>query len=271
MTGDISLNEKRIYGEKRETTVAFVASAAGLARVAVSGDQVGRIGLVRREPIRDVAGADGRLLVGTADDALVGTADGFEQTGFGPAQAVGIAGDDPLAVDPDGRIARLDGDDWHPLGRVETPRRFDGRYLATGDGLVRIGEAGGIGHLGLADVRDVAAAGPLAATADGLLERVDGEWVRVRDGPHAVVAADGEHVHAVDGDGLHEGVDGGWTRCDLPVEGRVADVAYGESPYAVTADGTFLVDADPEATPDGESGWRHRSLGVPDVRAVAVP
>jgi hypothetical protein len=51
----------------------------------------------------------------------------------------------------------------------------------------------------------------------------------------------------------------------------VADVAYGEGTYAVTVDGTFLVDAEPASTPDGTAGWHHRALGVTGVSALAVP
>jgi hypothetical protein len=38
----------------------------------------------------------------------------------------------------------------------------------------------------------------------------------------------------------------------------------------VTDGGTFLVDADPDRTADGAGGWRHRSLGLPDVAGLTV-
>jgi len=269
---DISLDEKRIYGEKRDTTVAYVATGLGLARVEISGDQVGRVGLVQQGAVQDVAGGDGQLLVATDEDVLVGTEEGFAGTSFGPAVAVGVGGDRLLAADEDGRVAHLAGDQWEGLGTVDEPRRFDGPYLATGDGVVRADEDG-LTARGLSDVRDVAAAGPYAATADGLYRWVDGEWTVAREGRASVVAAGDGRVHAVTREGLvaREGEGGRWTACDLPVAEQVADVAYGESPTVVTAAGTVLVDAPSDATPDGTGGWRHRSLGMPDVTAIAIP
>lgn len=271
MTGeDVSLDEKRVYGERREATAVYAATGLGLARVAVSGDRAGRIELVRRGTMRDVAGADGRLLVATPEDVLVGTAEGFEPTGFGPAVAVGVGADLLVAADPDGRIARLVGDDWQDVGTVDGPRRFDGAFLATAGGVARV-DSDGLDRLGLDGVRDVAAAGPYAATDGGLYRLDDGEWTTARDGAAELVAADAERAHVVAGDALYEREGDAWVRRDLPVAGRVADVAYGEATYAATADGTFLVDAPPDATPDGGGGWRHRALGLPDVASVAVP
>ena len=267
---DIALDEKRIYGDKRETTVAYVASDLGLTRVAVSGDQVGRVALVHRGTVRDVAGGDGRLLAATETDVLVGGEAGFESTGFGPAVAVGVGPDGLFAADGDGRVAGLAGDEWRSIGTVEDPRRFDGACLAAADGVHRIGPDG-LEPLGLSAVRDVAATGPHAATADGLYRRRNGSWTRVREGACDRVSAIDGTAHLVAGGDLFERTETGWARCALPVAEPVADVAAGDVPYAVTVDGTFLVDADPAATPDGAGGWRHRSLGLPAVTALAVP
>lgn len=231
-----AVDEKRIYGETRDATAAYVASETGLARVEVSGDRVGRISLVDTKPARDVAGAAGRLLVAGDEDVLVGTDGGLDATGFGPAAAVGATTGRLLAARPDGRVATLEGNDWRMLGTAEAPRRFDGAYLASGEGVCRVVDDG-LESLGLDDVRDVAAAGPYAATGDRLYGFAEGDWRTVRDG-----AAE-----------------------------RVADVAYGEATYAVTVDGTVLVDADPATTPDGTGGWRHRALGLAGVAALAVP
>lgn len=267
---DIALDEKRIYGDKRASTVTYVASDVGLARVEVSADQVGRISLLHREAVRDVAGAAGRLLVAGTEDVYVGDDGALAPTGFGTATAVGASRDRLVAVDGEGRVARLAGEDWRTVGTVDSPRRSDGDLLATGDGVIRVG-ADALRYLGLADVRDVAAAGPYAATADRVYGRGDGEWRPVREGGADVVAASATQVHAVAGTRLLAGEDGDWHECDLPVDERVVDVGYGEATYAVTEPGTFLVDADPETTPDGSSGWRHRALGVSGVSALAVP
>lgn len=267
---DIALDEKRLYGEKRDTTVAFVASETGLGRVEVSGDQVGRISLVAAEPVRDVAGADGRLLVAGAEDVHVWDDGDLAPTGFGPVAAVGATADRLLATGPDGHVAELAGDDWQRIGTVDDPRRMDGDYLATGDGVVRVREDD-LGYVGLSGVRDVAAAGPFAATAEGVYGQERGEWRTARADPAERVTASAERVHVIDDGTLYDGRDGTWTRCQLPVDEPVADVAYGEAPYAVTVDGTFLVDADPETTPDGSGGWRYRAIGVRGTTAIGVP
>lgn len=282
--GDVALDEKRIYGETREVTVTYVAGELGVTRVAVSGDRVGRVGLVHRGAARDVAGGDGQLLVATDADALVGTGDGFEPTGFGPAAAVGV-GRDLLAAAPDGRVARLVGDDWHAVGTVEDPRAFDADYLAAGSGVFRAG-TDGLEALGAAGVRDVAAAGATgaasatsgagsalrAATDDGLFRLdADGRWTVEREEACEVVAAADDRAHLVAAGTLFERRDGEWVACQLPADGEVVDVAYGEAPYAVTADGTFLIDAAPGQAPDGAGGWRGRALGVPGVAGIAVP
>lgn len=267
---DIALDEKRMYGDKRAETRAYVASALGVTRVELAGDQIGRFSLVRRGTATAVAGGDGKLLVGTEEDVLVGTGEGFTATGFGPAASVGVADGTPLAVAPEGRVARLTGDDWEAVGTVEAPRRMDGDLLATGDGVYRVGD--GLESLGGgADVRDVAGGdGAYAATAAGLLRYDDG-WHRETGGDCTLVAADGDRVYAVSDDGLLVRRGGDWRVHALPTDAALADVTHGESLYAVTADGTVLVYAAPDLAPDGQGGWRSRGLGVPDVAGIAVP
>jgi hypothetical protein len=267
---DITLDEKRVYGETREETAAYVASALGVTRVELAGDQIGRFNLERQCAATGIAGADGQLVVGTEDDVLVGTVDGFAETGFGPAAAVSIAEGTPIAASPDGEIARLVGDDWETIGSVGRARRMDGDVLAANDDVYRI--AGTLEPLGAGKrVRDVAAAGPYAATADGVLSYDGKMWNRVVGGDCALVAADADRAHAISEDGLLERRDDDWYVAERPVEGAIADITHGESLYGVTADGTFLVHAAPELSPDGQGGWRSRALGVRDVAGVAVP
>lgn len=267
---DIALSEKRVYADKRDTTVAFAASDVGCCRVTVSGDQVGRISLPYTGSVRDVAGADGQLLIATDEDVRIGTDEGSAPTAFGEAVAVGVGDGRALAAGPDGRVAELRGDRWVDLDGVDGPRRFDGPWLATNGGVVRVGN-GGTETGGLEGVTDVAAAGPYAV-ADGDLHRLDdGAWVTVRVGEADRVAAAGSQVHLIEDGTLRARAGDGWRECDLPVDEPVADVAYGEVAYAVTENGTFLVDADSRSTPDGTGGWRHRALGVTGASALAVP
>ena len=267
---DISLDEKRVYGDKRDQTSVFVASDMGVTRVEVAGDQIGRFSLEHGGTATSIAGADGQLVVGTESDVLVGTGEGFAETNFGEAAVVGLDDGTPLAVAPDGTVARLEGDDWVTVGSVTGPRRMDGNLLATKDGVVRV--AAGLYDMDAGPaVRDVAAAGPYAATADGLLSYADDEWERVAGGDCTLVASDGERAHAVSEDGLLVRRDDGWEVHDLPAETALADLAYGESLSAVSADGTVFVYADPELSPDGQGGWGSRALGVRNVVGLAVP
>ncbi len=275
---DISLEEKRVYEDTRAETAAFIASDMGLTRVEIAGDQIGRFGLVVEDPATSVAGDGGTLVVGTTEDVLVGSGDDeFVETGFGEATVVGIDDGTPLAVGPDGTVARLSGDEWVTVGAVTGPRRMDGNLLATGDGVVRV-EHDCIDLGGGPDVRDVAAAedSAYAAAADGLLA-YDGEFERVAGGDCTLVAVgagDGEgtaDVNAISEDGLLTHREGDWHAESLPADTAFADLAVGESLYAVTADGTLFVHADAAVTPDGQGGWRSRALGVRHVVGLAVP
>ena len=254
---DSSLDEKRVYADREGATTAFVASGAGIARIEVSADIVGEFTLQRRCTARDVAASMGRLAVATAGDVLVGTTDGLEPTGFGPATAVGYH-DGPVAAG-EGRLARYE-DGWETLTQLADVRAVDGDLVAAADGVHRLDGT----PLGLEAVNDVSTAGrPLAATDAGLYYLANG-WMTAVEEPFRVVArdADGRTTHAA-GETLYEREDGEWRPVELPVDERVTGVAYGAATYAVTAAGTFLADAG--------DGWRHRSLGLPDVTGVVVP
>jgi hypothetical protein len=208
-----------------------------------------------------VTDAAPRLAVATDEDVLDGA---FEPLDFGPAAAVGFDGDDLLAASSDGTLARRDASDaeWHDLGSVGAVRAIDGDLVATADGVYRAMDDD-VRHVGLDDVRDVATAeAPLAATADGLY-RLGNGWMREYEGDVRVVSADGERVHAATPDGLLARRDDEWRAESLPAGSAVVDVAYGDGIYVVTADGTLLVTVG--------DGWRHRSIGLPDVAAIAVP
>ncbi|MBV0925698.1 hypothetical protein KTS45_15955 [Halomicroarcula limicola] len=261
---DISLSEKRMYGETRPETHAYVASGLGVTRVETAGGQIGRFSLEERCSARDVAGANGEVAVATDESVLVSTDDGFVGAGFGPATAVGYDADGLLAAG-EGRVARYADGAWRELGTVEGVRAIDGGLLAAEDGVYALPDCE---RLGLHDVIDVTPG--YAATADALYERTGAEWTEVRSGGHSVVAGDGERTHAAADAELFVLEGGEWRPCDLPVRERVVDVTYGEDTYAVTEDGTFLVDTADEATADGRGGWRQRSLGLPDVVGVAV-
>ena len=265
---DTALDERRLMGEERDRTVAYVASSLGLTRVEIAGDQIGRFSLVHRGRTTSVAGGGGKLVAGTEEDVLLGTGEEFVATEFGPAEAVGLADGRPMAVGPSGDVARLVGDDWETVGSVVGPSRMDGDLLAASDGVYRVGND--LTPLGGEAVRDVAAAGPYAATAAGLACYDDG-WQQEWAGDCTLVAARGDRVHAICGGALLERADGEWAVGDCPADAPLAGLAHGESLYAVTADGTFYVRAAPDITPDGRGGWRSRSLGVPDVVGLAVP
>jgi len=261
--GDDAADERRLFGGRRQETAAYVAAGVGVARVDLAADRVGQFSLVHRCRATSLAATPEVVAVGTDESALVDRGTGFEQTGAGPAVAVGLDGGAVLAASPDGEVSR----DGERVGTVADPRRFDGNLLATGDGVVRVGED--LANLGLADVRDVAWAedGLLAATADGLYGDV-GRWTRLLAGDARAVASDGVRVAVVDGEGVLERRDDDWDRLDAPA--RPVALAYGESLYGITEAGEFLVYTDPSLPVDGRGGWRTHALGLADAVDVTV-
>jgi len=265
---DIALDEKRIYEERRAETTAFVACEMGVARVSLSDDQIGRFGLEHRCSARDIAGRDGRLAVATDEDVLVGADGAFTPTDFGPAVAVGV-GDTVVAADETGRVARLDGDEWTVLGSVGVVHAIDDDLIAGAEGVYRV-DGDELVALGDRAARDVAVAGPFAATDDGLFRWHDG-WLLEVSGDATVVTAehgDGDRAHAVVDGTLLERVDRSWDAAEPPETG-VADVAYDAATVAVTADGVVMLD--PVTAKDGAPQWRSRALGLAGVVGVAVP
>jgi hypothetical protein len=257
---DITIDEKRVYDEKSGATTAYVGTSAGLARVNVSDDIVGEFSLEYRGEVIDVAGAD-YLAVATPEDVLIETGGEFVEGGFGPATAVGF--DDGLLAAGGGRLARYD-DGWEPVAEIDDVRAISGGLVAAADGVYRTDGT----PVGLDAANDVAADDDLLAATAAVLYYLAHGWMRAREGTFLVVAATEGRAHAATADGLFErsvtdGADGDdWTPVELPVDRRVAGVAYDEAVYAVTEDGTFLANAG--------DGWRHRSLGLPGVVGVVV-
>lgn len=254
-----TIEEKRVYGDRAGDTTLHLATGTGVVTVSVAEDRVGTFGVERRCDARDLAVVGDRLAVATDEDLLVGD----EATGFGPAVAVGGT-DAPIAAGPDGRIARRE-DEWIDRGRLEGVRAIDGDLLATAEGVYRVGAT--LRSVGLEAVTDVSAAGvPLAATEDGLY-RLGNGWMDELEGAFAAVAADRRTAPG----GLDRAVAAGesglvvydgdeWTDAAFPAD--PAAIAVADAVYAATADGELFVDAG--------NGWRSRTLGIGDVRAMAV-
>ena len=256
---DISLDEKRVYTDTAGTTTAFVGTATGVVRVSVSDDIVGEFSLEWRGEVIDIAATERQLAISTPEDVFVRDDGTFQETGFGPASAVGYGENDALLAAGDGQLERYN-DGWEILGSVDNVRAIDGEMVAAGSGVYRLDGT----HVGLDDVHDIATAGtPLAATESGLYYLANG-WVRALEGDVSVVASDRVKSHAATAETLYANdEENEWATVDLPVAGTVRDVAYSEGTYAVTEDGTFLANAG--------DGWRHRSLGVLGISGMTVP
>lgn len=266
-----TIDEKRVYDSKEDTTRALVASGVGIVAVSVSGDIVGEFGIDHQCSAGDIAARDGVLAAATDEDVLVGD---YTATDHGPADAVGIHEGNVLAAAPDGTVSQLaDTDDptWQSLGTVDDPREIDGDLIAAADGVHRVVD-GELTSAGLTDVRDVTTrAVPHAATGDGLYSLGNG-WQEDRAGSFRAVTTDttGERVAAVAADSVLTGggswgereadSDGNWRRHD---ETGIADLAIStELLLGVTDDGVVRITVG--------DGWRGRALGIPDVSAVTI-
>jgi hypothetical protein len=300
-----TIDEKRVYAARTGRREAFVATAMGVVVVAVSGDLVGDFGIEHRAAARDVAAAGGRVAVATDEDVLVTDGEAFVPLGFGPAHVVGVDDGRVLAAAADGRVAsrpvpadltavgaadpdsdsdpesesgsRPEPEAWTTLGTVERPRAASADLVAAADG-VHLVRGDGLSPAGLDDVRDVAAAGPYAATGAGLYALGNG-WLREREGPFRAVAASESRAAAAgenllvrrhgrgagtDGDASGSGDDeSGWRPLALASPEPVVDVAVAvDATYAVTEGGTFVVEAG--------DGPRTQPLGLHDVAGLAV-
>jgi hypothetical protein len=283
LTATVStIDEKRVYGDRRGARTAYVASPIGVAAVSISGETVGEFGLIHRGDARDLAVDAEALVVATDEDVHVVTgetvhADGGPDdlaavgsaTDFGAATAVGV--DDhgrALAAKGDGRLARFE-DGWEVLGTVPAAVRAFGRdTVAAADGIRSLSN---LERPTLDDVRDVADPGPVVATGtgvyrhedsvDGVAGTDDSAWRRERNGTTDRVAVSGDRLVAVANGALLSKDDRNW---DRPVDAQdVRDVATaGDRFYAVTDTGTVYV--------EGEDEWRSRSVGLQDVRRLAV-
>jgi hypothetical protein len=282
----VTIQEDRIHDDTRDSATAYLACEVGLVVVELAGAHVGRFRVERRRRARDVA-ADGTVAVATDRDVLLAesagngdettgqtdTDDGYRSTGFGPAVAVGVDADAVVAASPDRGIYRLLDEEWFQLARIDHDVvAIDGPLIAAEDGVYRA-TPDGLDHVGLSDVRDVAARGPYAATGDGLYELGNG-WMRASEGAFDVVdcSRDRERSHAGAGAELFARRDGAWTRTDAPGEEPIAGVgyAYGESEctYAVTDAGTILAREPGDGV--GAGSWRTRNVGVQEVHGMAV-
>jgi hypothetical protein len=304
--GDLA--EDRVYDDHADDDAAYLATATGVARVAVANGRVGRFGLEHRCEAADLAatsateGGETLVAVATDEDVLVHRAGGapvesrgttddeWPATGYGPAEAVGFdatevghaalvaASADEHAV---GRVLdpAADPADWLTVADVDAPvRAVAGPFLAAADGCYRL-TPDAVEDVGLDDVRDVAV--PAARGHGG--DR--GGWTSV-------------DALAATGDGCYRLVDAdGETAWERDLDGEFAAVAIGPGRAVAVGDaGAFLHDGDGWAavdtpappvdvgvgqtvygvTGDGTflareaEGWRTRALGLPAVRAMAV-
>ena len=306
----LSIDEKRVYGDRKGAITVYVASEVGVLEVAVSGDTVGEFGLCQRCVGRDVASESGTVVVGTDDDVLVATRnsgddpdteDGigaFEPTGHGEAVAVGIDDGTVLAAGPDGTVSRLSlealtacsGEDddhdrtgteseWNPLAfdadrpTPSTVNAIDGPLVGTERGVYRrVGDR--LVYAGLEAVQDVSAtATPLAATADGLYVLGNG-WMRCVEGDFSVVSAARTRAHAVGEGGLYgcQFEDGRPTATDwsLVTDEPVPCISSDSIRDIGYGEGTYAVTEDGTVLVGTDSGWRSQALGVPGVSSLAV-
>lgn len=258
------IREKRIFGGKEGRIRLFVGTELGVVVASLSGPRVGEFGLEYRTPVRDIAGAPGRIVAATDEDVTLLGEEPVD-LGVGPASAVGFDGGDVIVGDEEGRVVRVDAEGVDEIGTTEgAVTAVDGALVGTEEGVYRIVD-GGLVAAGLDRVRDIDATGtPLVATAEGLY-RLGNGWMSLREGDATVVTSDGGGKrHAViDGTLYTASPDGDrWAPVELPIDETPVDIAYGDRTSVVTAEGTVLVEAD--------DGWRHHRIGVRGVVGCAV-
>ncbi|MCH7661332.1 MAG: hypothetical protein IH933_12385 [Euryarchaeota archaeon] len=252
-----TIEEKRVFSGMTDGTTLYLASDLGVVRVSVSDDQIGEFGIEHQCSARDLAWVE-ELVVATDEDVLVGRA----PSAFGPAVAVGGT-EEPIAVSPEGRVARFEGSKWTEIGRVDGIRAADGDLLATDEGIYRVGND--LQHVGLDEANDISTRGiPLAATETGIY-RLGNGWMHDLEGRFERVSATGSagelaRACALAGDGGLTVYNGEW-RAHEPPE-RFAEVAVGGAIYGATEEGTLYVEAG--------DGWRSGALGVPGVCAMVA-
>ena len=274
---DVSDDRVGGFGVAHRCVPADVATSGGRVAVATDEDVLVRepdsrafgatgfgpaaaVGFDDGTPV--AAGLDGRVarLDGGHEGESGRGANGSGASGSGGSSS-GASGADG-ADDAEGAVdADVDahGPAWTELGYIDAGiRAIDGRLLAAADGVYRLPA---LDFAGLDDARDVAAAGPLAATGDGLYSLGNG-WMDELEGAFQAVTSDGRNAHAATQEAFYERRAGDWRAVELPEDGRVVDVAYGDAVYAVTADGSVVA--------EGEDGWRSHPLGVDGVVGCAV-
>ena len=258
------IREKRIFGGKEGRIRLFVGTELGVVVASLSGPRVGEFGLEYRTPVRDIAGAPGRIVVATNEDVTLLGEEPVD-LGVGPASAVGFDGEDVIAGDDGGRVVRVDAEGVDEIGTTEgAVTAIDGALVGTEGGVYRVID-NELVAAGLDRVRDIDARGtPLAATETGLY-RLGNGWMTLHEGDAAAVTSDGGgRRHAVIDNTLYTASPDGdrWAPVRLPVDETPLDIAYGDRTSIVTAEGTVLVEAD--------DGWRHQRLGVGGVVGCAV-
>lgn len=250
----------RIYAGGSTDAVLFLGTGDGLVRVTVAGETIGRFGIVCNAPILDVAVDPSRLLVATPTETLLGKdTDSLDPTGSESIVAVGLTQDGWVGADEAGQIFYVN-DGQNSVIMEADVRAIDPPFIATATGVAHLWESLS-GEL--TDVRDVAASPePRAATPHGLYRLSDG-WTEERSGQVSTVAgASDGRVGAVINGTLQIQDANRWRTAELPTEEEIVDVVFGPATYVVTATGTLLVNAG--------DGWRHRLLGVGEVRRLAV-
>jgi len=263
--GEDASEERRLFEPRDGGAVAYVTSDLGVVRVDLGPDRIGEFSLVERCQATAVAVDDSLAAVGTDDAVLMDTGDGFESAGFGPAVAVGVDDGTVLAAGPDGSVSRRENDGtWDSVGTVTDPQRFDGRLLAAGDGVYRVGTE--LERVYDGGARDVTGDGVRVGTDDGLFRHEDGHWHREHDGAVSVVS----RRYALDSEGLLELRGGRWEQVATPAGGDLVALVDGACLYAVAENGRFLVSVPGERATDGQEGWRSRTLGVRGVTDLGV-
>ncbi|MFB6198963.1 MAG: hypothetical protein ABEI52_11970 [Halobacteriaceae archaeon] len=252
------IEEDRIFRDSKSPETLYIGSDIGLVKANASNSRLGKFGIIHRGEIHDLTVMGDRIVVATGEGVGIVEGESIHNLGLGSADAVGHL-DGHILASTGGSLMRYRDGSWREICYIDEIRAIGGRLLASASGIYRLPSCK---YAGLGNAYDVSDAGPYAATEEGIFRLANG-WVLEKEGlATAIEVSNGRTGAVVNGKYLER--DSDWFENSTPTEERIVDLAFGESTYLVSAEGTLL------AAESGSGEWRSHLLGVSNVTSLAI-